>query len=178
MQIVNTFINFFSEKDYQNKLSMNVKDFSKIILSKIFLAFSLAFIANIILYAMNFKKISPTDTNRGILEIYYLSVIIAPLMEELFFRLPLLGVSMVFKEYKTLVMCMYVFTSIVFGLAHVSNYDNTDLSIIEMVLITLPQIGAGFILGWICLKYNYGLMWSMLAHATFNFIVITLSILL
>ena len=58
-------------------------------------------------------------------------------------------------------------TAIVFGLVHLSNFiGNIYILMAFSLILTAPQIVAGFILGYI--RMNYGLVYSMLFHVAIN----------
>ncbi len=179
MKVLKDITNFFILKDYQDKIRMTAKDFGYILLFKICIAYISVIIGNLLLTYVFKLKVDSIHSKIAIGELYYLGVILAPILEELFFRLPLLLISMVLKNFKMLVMISYVCISVFFGLIHITNYNNfSNYSALEMLVITFPQILGGFVLGWVCLKYKFGLLWSILLHASFNFIGVSLSALL
>lgn len=179
MKILKRITDFFILKDYQDKIRMTLQDFGYILLFKICIAYISLIIGNLLLLYVCKVKVGSPHSTRSISDMYYSAVVLAPILEELLFRLPLLIISVVIKKLEMLVMISYVFISMVFGLIHVTNYSNfSDFSGLEMLLITLPQILAGFVLGWVCLKYKFGLLWCILLHASFNFIAVSLSVLL
>ncbi|MDA9554975.1 CPBP family intramembrane metalloprotease [Pelobium sp.] len=59
-------------------------------------------------------------------------------------------------------------TAIVFGLLHVSNYDEPLQYGWAVVLLVLPQLFIGFALGYV--RMRFGLKNAMLLHAAYNFI--------
>lgn len=62
----------------------------------------------------------------------------------------------------------FYLTALVFGLVHVSNYNNPFQYGWAIVLLVLPQLFIGFILGYV--RMRFGLKNSMIFHAAYNFI--------
>jgi membrane protease YdiL (CAAX protease family) len=59
-------------------------------------------------------------------------------------------------------------TAIIFGLVHISNYDNPFKFGLPIVLLILPQLFVGFILGYV--RMRFGISKSIIMHAAYNFI--------
>lgn len=98
-------------------------------------------------------------------------IIIAPVLEELFFRYPLR-----FIKPRYLKLAVYI-SSITFGLIHSTNYENTQpLFYILLPVILSSQSLGGFILAY--LRLREGLLWSMFAHALHNATILILSTIL
>ncbi|WP_066218600.1 CPBP family intramembrane glutamic endopeptidase [Formosa haliotis] len=94
-----------------------------------------------------------------------IGVILAPLLEELFFRGPLT----LFHNNKWFIYVFYVF-AIGFGLIHISNFEITRNVIILAPILVAPQIVVGLFLGVI--RLQYGLVYSILFHALYNAVLI------
>lgn len=92
-------------------------------------------------------------------------IVLAPLIEELIFRL-FLG------NYKTesYFKWIYYLSALVFGLIHISTYEADSTHYRFMWLITLPQISAGFLLGYI--RIIYGFWYGVLLHSLSNLIAL------
>ena len=73
-----------------------------------------------------------------------------------------------FRFIKTVFKYHFYLTAIVFGLVHVTNYNEPFQYGFSVVLLVLPQLFMGFILGYV--RMRFGLKNSMLFHATYNFI--------
>lgn len=178
MKTLKSYLNFFSNKNYIEKDIMTIRTFLNIIIMMVCFSMLAMFIINIVntfLYGGNLHVVS-SGQERTLLQAYCSAVIIAPILEELTFRLPLLIISKILSKYTSVVFFIFLLISFLFGMIHIINYDNpSHFSTFQTILITLPQIFAGLILGWSCLKYKKGLMWSILLHAGYNFTVITLS---
>lgn len=102
--------------------------------------------------------------------ILFLTVIMAPLLEEVFFRAPLT----LFKTKESFKILFYVF-AVLFGLVHISNFEmSTNVLLLAPILIA-PQTILGGFLGFI--RVRFGLIWSILLHATYNFFFIGLTLL-
>ena len=115
--------------------------------------------------------------------------ILPPLIEETIFRFPLKykrnyllrGLAYLFKTdfstfwRKHLRVIVYLFSS-VFGLVHLSNYENVDwIFFVLAPIITGPQLAAGVIFSFLRLKL--GFVWALLGHFLHNFSLIMLSFL-
>ncbi|CAM1339742.1 CPBP family intramembrane glutamic endopeptidase [Tenacibaculum aestuarii] len=93
--------------------------------------------------------------------VFFLAVILAPLLEETFFRAPLTA----FKKGKQFRIAFYLF-AILFGFVHITNYQiSTNVLLLSPILV-LPQTLLGFYLGFI--RVRFGLLWAMALHAVYN----------
>ena len=81
---------------------------------------------------------------------FFLTVIVAPILEEAIFR-GFLG-SLVEKSY---FKWLYYLSAILFGLVHASNYELTESQNLLIPLIILPQLFLGFMLGYIRVRYGF-----------------------
>lgn len=104
-------------------------------------------------------------SNYSPLTILLLAVIIAPLLEELFFRAPL-------GLFKKNTSFRYAFYSsvLLFGLLHITNFEGLDGQYWAVPLLVSPQVSAGIFLGFI--RTKLGLIWSVLLHAAHNLILV------
>lgn len=93
--------------------------------------------------------------------IMFLSVVLAPLLEELFFRAPIT----LFTDPKTFKIAFYTLT-IIFGLIHLTNFKTTTNVLLLAPILVAPQTILGGYLGFI--RVRFGLGWSMLLHAGYN----------
>ena len=96
--------------------------------------------------------------------------IVAPIIEELLFRAPLTS----FKKPKSFKIAFYSF-ALLFGLIHITNYELSTKIILLSPILILPQLLGGGYLGYI--RVRFGLRWSILLHATFNFLILNLEFL-
>lgn len=103
-----------------------------------------------------------------IAQVFLLAAILAPLLEELFFRAPLT----LFKSPKDFKIAFYTFT-ILFGLIHLSNYTITTNVLLLTPILVAPQVILGSYLGF--LRVKFGLGWSILLHALYNAFFISIS---
>ncbi len=130
--------------------------------------------------------------NLGFYMMLFLGAVIAPIMEEFIFRLPLKwkrnlpaiilnSVSSndkVKKAWNRYYHIIFYIVAILFGLVHLTNFDNswTPLFILLIPFITLSQLIAGLTFGYI--RNRLGFWWSFLYHALFNFILIAVPFLM
>jgi membrane protease YdiL (CAAX protease family) len=101
----------------------------------------------------------------SIVAIFFLAVVLAPLIEELLFRAPL-GL---FQNRMTFVYAFYI-SILLFGMIHISNFEDLNGHYWAVPFMILPQLCAGTFLGFIRVKQ--GLIWSILLHAGHNLILI------
>ncbi len=93
--------------------------------------------------------------------IFVLVVVIAPIVEEVFFRAPLTA----FKNTTRFSYVFYAF-AIVFGSVHITNFEISTSVLLLAPLLVAPQIILGCYLGFI--RVRFGLLWSILLHACYN----------
>ena len=70
---------------------------------------------------------------------------------------------------------LFYYTAIIFGLVHLSNYEDLTLGDPGFVFYIASQTFGGLGLGY--LRIKYGLVYSILFHALFNLLMVTLVIL-
>lgn len=102
--------------------------------------------------------------------IFFFAVILAPLFEEFFFRGPLM-----FFGKKSFKIGFYVL-AILFGYIHLFNFEIDNPILLFSPILVLPQILGGLSLGYI--RTKFGLQWSIFLHAAFNFIMISIALLI
>jgi membrane protease YdiL (CAAX protease family) len=100
--------------------------------------------------------------------IFFLAVILAPVLEELIFRAPLT----LFYNQSYFKPAFYTF-AILFGLVHITNFTITTNVLLLAPVLVLPQTILGGYLGFIRVKF--GLAWSILLHASYNAFFILIS---
>lgn len=174
MYIVLDYFRFLLFKDdfYPNSKTMSTFDFISIVCYMIISSILSVHFINIV--ENNFGHLLIPKYN------FTSSVLIAPVLEEMMFRMPLALLANILyyknlfsnKVNRIIVMVLFFISSIIFGMLHITNHEFSDnIPFIQIVLYTLPQILGGTILGFICLNYRYGLFLAILAHGIYNFIV-------
>ena len=103
--------------------------------------------------------------------IFFVVVVLAPLLEELFFRGPLY----LFRNNSNFGLIFYLFT-LVFGFYHITNFELTPTILYLSPLLVSPQLFIGLLLGFIRIKL--GLHWAILLHAAYNLALVGPLILL
>ena len=96
--------------------------------------------------------------------ILFFAVIVAPVLEELLFRGPIVW----FKNsayFKTI----FYLVALLFGYIHITNFELSTTVLLLSPLLVAPQISVGLLLGMVRVKF--GLLWSMGMHALYNFIL-------
>ena len=124
-------------------------------------------------------------------------VLIAPALEEVVFRAlitfrrfyPLLIyihfkadrrnkkviLSRVLKLWDKVFPVIIICSSLLFGFVHITNFEG-EFEWWLVPFLVLPQIILGF--GFAFARVKYGLVWSVICHSTYNFILLNLSYLL
>jgi membrane protease YdiL (CAAX protease family) len=69
-----------------------------------------------------------------------------------------------------------IVASIVFGLVHINNYVDDFVINMALLMLIVPRIISGFMMGWIKIK-NQGLIWSMGLHFMNNAFVVAVVVL-
>lgn len=69
-----------------------------------------------------------------------------------------------------------IVSSLLFGLVHINNYVDDFIINAALILLIVPRIIAGFMMGWVKIK-NHGLVWSMSLHAMNNGFVVGIMLL-
>tara|TARA_R110000796_G_scaffold88850_6_gene192096 strand:+ start:166472 stop:167026 length:555 start_codon:yes stop_codon:yes gene_type:complete len=98
--------------------------------------------------------------------VFLLAVIVAPILEELLFRGPLL----LFKNSKFFKYAFYA-SALLFGAIHLTNFESYANFLWLAPILVAPQTVAGVFLGFARVKL--GLLWSILLHACHNGILLT-----
>lgn len=95
----------------------------------------------------------------------FAAVVLAPVLEELFFRGPLIF----FKRSPFFKYLFYLFT-LVFGFYHITNFEINTTTLLLSPLLVAPQLSVGVFLGFI--RVRFGLSWAVALHALYNLILI------
>ncbi|NAS13515.1 CPBP family intramembrane glutamic endopeptidase [Poritiphilus flavus] len=95
----------------------------------------------------------------------FLAIVVAPLLEEFFFRGPLVF----FKKSSFFKLIFYLFT-LAFGFYHITNFEITTTILVLSPLLVAPQLSVGVFLGFI--RVRFGLIWAILLHACYNLVLV------
>jgi hypothetical protein len=131
--------------------------------------------------------------------IFLFAVIVAPLFEEVMFRLILkfrsnflilwsihIGVALHLSQKRSLLKTarkvwdkfygwIFYFMAVAFGLMHIMNFEpSLNIYLLAPILVA-PQILIGINLGY--LRVRFGLIWSILFHALYNGILMSIALL-
>ncbi|MFS4468416.1 CPBP family intramembrane glutamic endopeptidase [Maribacter sp. 2210JD10-5] len=156
-------------EDENKNIDHRLRIFSKLVLFSLVLSFLFATFLGIleIVFKLNLGE-HAMDTfvkEYPVLSLFFGAVILAPVLEELVFRGPMLF----FKEKSYFRIVFYVLT-VLFGFLHISNFELSTIVILLSPILVLPQLAIGVILGFI--RVRFGLLWSMALHACYNGILI------
>lgn len=125
------------------------------------------------------------DLKFGIGLMFFLTVILAPIFEEFFFRMPLryqnnylfiffdgfLGDKSLEGFWKRNFSFFFYLFAFVFGVIHITNYENDQNIFFALSpIIIFSQSYGGLIMGYI--RMHLGLKWSILHHALHNFFIV------
>jgi len=104
------------------------------------------------------------------LQFLFIASIVAPIIEEIIFRAPLV----LFKKASKFKIAFYTI-AIIFGYVHIFNFEiNLNVLLLSPFLIA-PQFIVGLIFGYI--RVRLGLIWAILLHSFYNGILVTLFLL-
>lgn len=109
------------------------------------------------------------DDSNGF-KILFFAAILAPLIEELIFRGPLVY----FSQPRAFKIAFYVI-GIIFAYVHIFNFEITINVILFSPLLVAPQFFVGLIFGFI--RIRFGLIWSIFLHSIYNGILVSLFLL-
>lgn len=153
------------EKDSNTDLNYRLKKFLHLLIISILTGLLASFLIGALdefdLVNMDNHKMEDMMKNMSNSMIFFMAVILAPLLEEAIFRAPLTA----FKKGKQFKIAFYVF-ALLFGYVHLSNFNITTNILIFSPILVLPQILLGGYLGFI--RVRFGLIWSILLHAAYN----------
>ena len=93
------------------------------------------------------------------------AVILAPLLEEFFFRGPLFF----FEKSRYFKHAFYVLT-LIFGFYHITNFEMTTTTLALSPILVAPQLCVGVFLGFI--RVRLGLPWAVALHACYNLVLV------
>tara|TARA_R110000787_G_scaffold106696_1_gene214526 strand:- start:4082 stop:4639 length:558 start_codon:yes stop_codon:yes gene_type:complete len=101
------------------------------------------------------------------LEFLFIAAIIAPIIEELIFRAPIV----LFKNAKLFKAAFYTL-GFIFAYVHIFNFEMSLNVILFSPLLVAPQFFIGLVFGYI--RVRFGLLWSICLHGLYNGILISL----
>ena len=171
--MVNDLIDFIKRPNYKVDKGLNLNQ-------KFTLLFSLVFIALLISLGLGLiiglvGQFTSVDLGRHAMDtlfeeyspefIFLIVVVLAPLMEELFFRGPLY----LFRRSRYFGLIFYSFT-LAFAFYHITNFEITPMILYLSPLLVAPQLLIGLLLGYI--RIRLGLQWAILLHALYNLLII------
>lgn len=97
--------------------------------------------------------------------VFFAAVILAPFLEELIFRGPLIF----FRKNRYFAFVFYVST-LIFGFYHITNFDLSREVLLLSPILVAPQLCIGVFLAYI--RVRLGLLWAILLHALYNLALI------
>lgn len=106
-------------------------------------------------------KIEEFISKYSLQELFFLMVIMAPILEEVLFRGPLF-----FFRRSSYFPVVFYLSCIAFGLVHLGNFENASTLLPWAPFLVAPQILMGFFLGF--LRVKLGLGYAILMHMGHN----------
>ncbi len=97
--------------------------------------------------------------------VFLAAVILAPILEELLFRGPLVF----FRDSRYFGPLFYIST-LIFGFYHITNFEMSREVLWLSPLLVTPQLCTGILLGYT--RVRLGLGWAILLHAAYNLVLI------
>lgn len=161
-----------SYTSYSNiSLQLKLKIFLNVLVWNFVLGIGLVLLLHVLATLLNIEigdhKTEDLFEKYSTITIFFLMVLIAPVVEEFIFRGPL-----IFFKKKSYFPWVYYSSCLLFGLVHLGNFDNAkDLLWLTPFLIA-PQTVMGFFLGF--LRVRLGLHYAMLLHMCHNGILFLL----
>lgn len=164
-EIIHFIKNPTAEKDPNTDFNYRFRKFGQVLAISFISSFTLAILIGILVVS-NLVSIE-NHAMEDILDkypmyfVFFLTVVLAPLLEESIFRAPLT----LFKKQSTFKIALYTAT-LLFGFMHISNYEISTRILLFSPILVAPQLFLGFYLAFI--RIRFGLLWAMVLHACFN----------
>jgi membrane protease YdiL (CAAX protease family)/uncharacterized ubiquitin-like protein YukD len=174
-----------TKQKWEVLFSILLLDFILVILASAIITF-----INSFLFELKSDPIEDIFSNKDVFSIILTIAVVIPFIEEVIFRFPLKynrnflfhffdlysenkAKDFWFKHFRVF---FYLF-SLAFALMHLTNYNNTNTMFYVLApFIVLPQIIAGFTLGYVRLKL--GFFWGVLQHGLYNLILFSIGLFL
>ncbi|WP_396160780.1 CPBP family intramembrane glutamic endopeptidase [Flavobacterium sp.] len=182
--IKNIIIDFFNfiKRPNDIQLEINIKEkikfVSVLLLFEVVFTFLFVYPLFELIELIEKIKIPKIDYSETLLFTFFLGVLLVPFTEELVFRYILrykgfkINYINILTWNKIFPYLVYLF-SIVFGLIHLSNYDNqSSLFFLLSPIFILSQLIGGFVIVFIRVRINF--IWGVFYHCVWNFIFIIL----
>ena len=158
-------------KDFKHRFSLVFKLVVYSVIINVILGFLIGTFETVFGIDMGKHAIDEFFENYSLIFIFIAAVIVAPVLEELLFRGPMVW----FKGTSYFPFIFYSFT-LVFGFYHITNFEISRTILLLSPILVAPQIIVGSLLGFIRVKF--GLLWAIAFHANYNLVLIGPLILL
>lgn len=201
------FVSFLKNPTDETPLPTTFASKFKIVLSFFLLEIPVMLVLILIISGLENAKLINTDNHsiEALLKtvptaaLFFIVVIIAPLFEELIFRLYLryetnfaIGLSIGFARFfgqekaKEVDLSLkeswlrfypkiFYFSAFLFGLVHLVNFEITTAILLLSPIIVAPQIVLGLVIGY--LRVRHGFWTGFLMHAFHNFVFVGISVI-
>jgi hypothetical protein len=223
MNLLKEWIIFLKKPELTTPVSLSFKEAILLLLKSIPFYFLFILICTIFFIPLSVFDLIPELPERSLSDVYDL-IIIAPFLEELFFRLPLrnffrnlfftfallfysltksffgipltIAISLIIialpyipgfinrieynvnSRIRRFYPVVFYLVALTFGFLHITNLNNlTTAHYFVSPVIVLYQILIGLFLGFVRVKYNWGIIYSILIHAGFNSIPVLIKLL-
>ncbi len=156
-------------------IEVKVKVLTSMVLWNLLLGIGLAMLAEGLMAILNVDmgahRTEDMLTKYSQPQVFLMMVVLAPLIEEIIFRGPLVF----YRKSPYFPIAFYV-SAVLFGLVHLGNFEKSASLLPYALVIVSPQILMGFFLGF--LRVRLGLGYAILMHACHNgllFLMISIS---
>lgn len=173
-ELLNYLINPILEEDSNLSFLYRIRVFVSLLWISIMISFLISLINGIltslgILEDAKHVTDSYLDDTNG-LEFLFVAAIVAPIIEELIFRAPLV----LFKRARVFKIAFYCI-GLIFAYVHIFNFELSLNVILFSPLLVAPQFIVGLIFGFI--RVRFGLIWSICLHSFYNGVLVSLFLL-
>lgn len=173
LKMIGELLNFIKNPAYKVDENKNLKYRFRVFLRLLFIAISISLVLGLVIGSL--ESVVKIDLGKHAMDllveqysVYFIvlaAVVLAPVLEELLFRGPLVF----FKKSRYFKIVFYLFTAI-FAFYHITNFElNATILWLSPILVA-PQLSVGLLLGFI--RVRFGLLWAMLLHASYNLILV------
>jgi membrane protease YdiL (CAAX protease family) len=173
-ELIQYLINPVLEKDVNNSFLYRFKVLIYLLLISFIFSFFISTITRMLTLVGVLNDVSHItdslfDDSNGF-KIIFSAAILAPLIEELIFRGPLVY----FNQPRVFKIVFYTI-GVIFAYVHIFNFDITSNVLLFSPLLVAPQFFIGLIFGFI--RVRFGLIWSIFLHSIYNGILVSLFLL-
>ncbi|HMB61636.1 MAG TPA: CPBP family intramembrane glutamic endopeptidase [Eudoraea sp.] len=164
---------FLKHPDYKVDENLNIKYRLDLTLKLLGISLVISLVLGFLIGAV--ESLAEIDLGRHAMDVLFeqysaifiliAGVVLAPLLEEFFFRGP-----MIFFKKQAYFRYVFYMLTLAFGFYHLTNFEITPTILVLSPLLVAPQLCVGALLGF--LRVRFGLLWAIGLHAAYNFVLI------